>query len=280
MSSFNMEDAGFNVGVNVRIRSLDKKTGRVLAERQGHNRCLKMQLLGLVKWLNGEFNPSQSYLISYDWIPRYLGVGTNVATGGDAPSTVTTQVNINDTRLLNEISPRVKLPERNKVVNKSSQSYIQLIISTYLPEDQYNGQTIAEAGLFSEPTGNNCLFRITFEDIPKTEDSVVEVTWTISVISVDSGNEPYEEVNKTDLRLSMEHILDKFAELYPPFKPACDDIKNIGIYVYGKSDADQIQVDDATLKLTQDYTDLLNVDPPGVPEEVVQKVDEINGEIV
>lgn len=80
----------------------------------------------------------------------------------------------------------MKLPERNKIINKSSQSYIQLVISTYLPEEYYNNQTIAEAGLFSQATGNNCLFRITFDGIKKTKDSVVEVTWTISIISVDS----------------------------------------------------------------------------------------------
>lgn len=280
MSNFNVKDAGYEVGVNVNIVQRDSKTGRIITQRQGHNRCLRMTLLGITKWLNGEFNPSQPYLISYDWIPRYLGVGTNVSSGGDAPTSVTSSVKINDTRLLNEISPRMKLPERNKIINKSSQSYIQLVISTYLPEEYYNDQTIAEAGLFSQATGNNCLFRITFDGIKKTRDSVVEVTWTISIISVDSQNEPFEEVNKEDLELSINNLVARFGELYEPFKKSCNDLINLGIFLYGKSDASQTEIDEATLQLNKDFNDLKNVDPPGIPDTVIEQVDEINGEVI
>ena len=182
-NNFDISDAGFNVGVNVRITKRDKLTGKILEERKGHNRCLKMQLMGIVKWLNGEFNPTQSYLVHYDWIPRYLAVGTNTATSTTPPG-ITSEVTINDTRLLSELSPRLKLPERNKIINRSTQNYIQLVIATYLPEELYVNEAIAEAGLFSGETGNNCLFRITFDPIIKTTDSVVEVNWTISVISV------------------------------------------------------------------------------------------------
>ena len=104
---FHIKDAGFNVGVNVKITKRDKKTGRVLETREGHNRCLRMTLMGIAKYLNGEFNDT-NYLILSDWIPRYLGIGTNIATV-DSDAGITSEVSINDARLLNEI----KLNEAN-----------------------------------------------------------------------------------------------------------------------------------------------------------------------
>lgn len=279
-NNFDISDAGFNIGVNVRITKRDKLTGKILEERKGHNRCLKMQLMGIVKWLNGEFNPTQSYLVHYDWIPRYLAVGTNTATTTTPPG-ITSEVTINDTRLLSELSPRLKLPERNKIINRSTQNYIQLVIATYLPEELYVNEAIAEAGLFSGETGNNCLFRITFDPIIKTTDSIVEVNWTISVISVESENKPYEEVDKSDLRQSMEHLLDRFAELYPTIKNACEQMKVPAIYNYGRNDVSQAEIDEATLIMNQCYIDLKDLQPgEDISQEVINKVDEINGEII
>lgn len=253
--TLSIEDGSFTMGINVKLTKRDKKTGKILETREGHNKCLKMQLMGIVKWLNGEFNDTQSYLLHYDWIPRYLGVGTNIATS-TSPIGISSEVTINDTRLLNEISPRMKLPDRNTVVNRSTQNYVQLIITTYLPEEYYNGETIAEAGLFSRETGNNCLFRIVFDGIPKTEDSVIEVSWTISVISVSSENTPYTEVDKVDLRAELNRLLDLFATKYPDLTSACNAMKSPGIYEYGRLDAKQADVDAATLLLSQEYNKL------------------------
>ena len=232
MNNFNINDTAFDVGVNVRITKRDKHTGKILEKREGHNRCLRMQLMGIVKWLNGEFNDTQPYLLHYQWIPRYLGLGTNIASGAVPPG-ISTEVSISDTRLLHEISPRIKLPERNKIINRSTQNFIQLVIVTYLPEDQFVGESLGEAGLFSQESGNNCLFRITFDPIVKDTDSVVEINWTISVISVESTGQPYEDQDKTDLRQSMEALLDRFAELYPTLKDAVTILKDPCIYDYG-----------------------------------------------
>ena len=223
-NSFSVRDAAFDVGVNVRVRKLDKRTGRELERREGHNRCLKMQLMGITKFLNGEYNNSQPQLEYYDWIPRYLAVGTNL--GSSSSSGVTTEVSINDTKLFHEISPRMKLPERNKIINRSTQNYIQLVIVTYLPEELYNDEFIREAGLFSKETGNNCLFRIVFDEIHKTLDSVIEINWTITVISLESSGAAYSEIDKTDLREAMNELLDLFAQKYPDLKSACDIIKS------------------------------------------------------
>lgn len=279
MGTLSMKDAGFNIGVNVHIKKIHKRTGKIITERKGHNRCLRSQLMGITKFLNGEYNETQPQLQYYDWIPRYLGVGTNIA-AGSTPAGVSTHTSINDTQLLHEISPRVKLPEKNKIINRSTQSYIQLVITTYLPENYYNGQIISEAGLFSKATGNNCLFRITFEGIPKDPDSVIEISWTISIISVDSGNQPYEEMNKDDLKLTAGKILDKISELYPPFKDACDSIKNEALYELSRMDSSIESVDRVTTVLAKEYTKLLEVDAPLSEAEVAKQVDEINGETV
>lgn len=261
--SFSLEDAGFNVGVNVRLTQRNAKTGRVMETREGHNTCLKMQLMGIVKWLNGEFNDTQDYLLHYDWIPRYLAVGTNQATY-ESSEGVKSEVNVNDTRLLTEISPRIPLPERNKVINKSTQRYIQLVITTYIPSEYYNGETISEAGLFSRATGNNCLFRIVFDGINKTEDSVIEVSWTISVISVESDGNPYEEVDKEDLRRKLNEILDTLGKYDPnsaELKKILKDMIDKGIIIYGKQSVTQTQVDDVVRELDEDLEDLKASNP-------------------
>ena len=258
MGKLDLKDAGFNIGVNVKITKRDKYTGKILETRENHNRCLRYQLLGMAKFLNGEFNRTateeeQDY---YHWVPRYLGVGTNIA--GSSTSSVGTEVNINDTMLLNEISPRLKLPDRNKIVSRSTQSYIQLVIDTYLPSQLYNGNTIAEAGLFADETGNNCLFRITFSGITKDENSVIQVSWIISIISIASENEPYVDVDKTDLKEILDEIFDKIGTMDSRFTTICNDLKLQGIPTYASNTVMQDDVDEVTQLLTQDYNNLDN----------------------
>ena len=45
MGTLKTQDAVFNIGVNVDIKGIDKKTGEVKIHRKGHNRCLKLQLM-------------------------------------------------------------------------------------------------------------------------------------------------------------------------------------------------------------------------------------------
>ena len=264
--NFDISDAGFNVGVNVRIRQRDKETGRILQERQVHNRCLKTELLAIVKFLDGQFNTTMPYNLSRNYIPNYLGVGTNMATY-DASASVTSSVSISDTRLLHEIGPRMQLPQKNTIINKSSQDYIQLVIVAYLPSEYYNGYTLREAGLFSKASGNNCLFRVTFDGIEKTEDTVVEVNWTISVISVESQHDAYESVDKTDLKLMMDKILDKIAEILPDVKIATDDLKDPAILDFKNTSVSQAKIDEDTATLRTDYLAIKDLDPlqPVIP---------------
>ena len=100
-------EACFNMGINVVVTKKDKRTGRVLQQERGHNRCLKQTLLGIAKYLNGEFNPTQplyneenpSYRLEDDWIPSWLGIGTNIIGNLSSSSGVTNIVSVNDTKL-------------------------------------------------------------------------------------------------------------------------------------------------------------------------------------
>ena len=278
MGTLKTQDAVFNIGVNVDIKGIDKKTGEIKIHRRGHNRCLKLQLMGLAKFLNGEFNKSNPQATYYDWIPRYLALGTNLAEY-DSGTGVTSIVDINDAKLLNEISPRLALPERNIIINKSTQSYVQLVINTYVPEEMFNGQTIREAGLFSKSTGNNCLFRITFDDITKTEDIVLEVNWTITIISIDSQNQPYEEVDKTDLWNSMEMVLNRFGQLAPDISGFCADLVS-AIREYAKTDSTVASVKAQTDIISNDFNLMTDWSTIGVSQATLDKVDDINGEII
>jgi hypothetical protein len=234
--------------------------------------------MGIAKFLNGEYNKSNPQATYFDWIPRYLALGTNIA-AYDSGTSVTSIVDINDAKLLNEISPRLALPERNIIINKSTQAYVQLVINTYVPEELFNGQTIREAGLFSKATGNNCLFRITFDDITKTEDIVLEVNWTITIISIDSQNQPYEEVDKTDLWNSMELLLNRFGQVAPDLSGFCTDL--IGaIREYAKTDSTIISVKAQTDIMNNDFNTMADWDEIGITDEILAKVDEINGEVI
>ena len=273
--SLSMTDAGYTVGVNVRLTKRDKHTGAVLETREGHNRCLRMELMGITKFLNGEFNDT-SYTAAQDWIPRYLGLGTNIASV-DSDSHIKQEVHINDTRLLDEISPRLKLPDRNTIVNRTAQSYVQLVITTYLPEELYNGQTIREAGLFSKASGNNCLFRIVFDEITKERDSVVEVTWTISIISIDSQNEPYEEYSKTDLRESINEVIERTAQLYTPYEAIVDDFEDC-IYECIRTDSTEESIAKATEKMMAILVEMRDWETESVLDEIEDALDAINGD--
>lgn len=66
MNNLSIRDAGFNMSVNVNLTLRDKYTGEILDRRIGHNRCLKTQLMGFAKLLNGEFNISQPELLTKD----------------------------------------------------------------------------------------------------------------------------------------------------------------------------------------------------------------------
>lgn len=62
MNNLQIEDAGLNFGINVVVTKRDSKTGRIIQQEKGHNKCLKQQLLGIIKFLDGKTN---SYIKHY-----------------------------------------------------------------------------------------------------------------------------------------------------------------------------------------------------------------------
>ena len=258
MSKLKMQDAGFTIGVNFCITKRDKKTGRVLQQEKSHNRCLMNQLTGIAKFLNGEFNNTADTFNRdyFNWIPRYLGIGTNVSAG---ESSVGTTVKMTDTRLLNEILPesgRMKLPETNKIITRAGQAYIQIVIEAYLPNELFNNMDLREAGLFSKEKGNNCLFRIIFPEVHKEENSVVMISWTITIISIDSQGDPTVVVDKTDLELAFQTAMTKLAAIYPNTTDLAKALydstdANSAILVYGDRAATQETVNKCVEKLNK-----------------------------
>lgn len=253
------KDSFADFGVNVTIIKRDSRTGMEIERREGHNRVCKLGLLGIIKFINGEYNPENTPLVTWDWIPRYLGVGTNIA-GAGSTAGITSEVSFNDTRLLNEISPRILLPQRNTIQNRPTDPYIKLIIRHYLPNELYVGELIGEAGLFSKETGNNLWARIAFPPILKDEYNILELNWEISVISLESTNDPYTYVNKIDLRKAMNMALDKIHDNYANYdkvklQKLITDLKD-GIYDYGRADADQTTIDLDTETIIKDTTDI------------------------
>lgn len=185
---------------NVRICKRNKN-GKILEERYSKNRVTRLMLYGIGKFLLGHFNNSSPDKI-YEFIPRYLALGTNTP-GADADSAgVTTLSNVNDTRLLNEITTssttsetvkRVWIAERNmcKINTKFSDPFIRISIKTYISSSHYDGMSIGEAGLFSKEKDNNCLARVCFSPITKNENEVLDIQWDITLLSY--GETKYPE---------------------------------------------------------------------------------------
>lgn len=160
--------------------------GRELDRREGKNRVTKLALMGIIRMINGEFTNKTPEDID-NYVPHYLALGSNA--GDNINPGVTSAVTVNDSRLLHEISPRIKLTQRNIIENRETNPFIKLTIRVFIPVDQFVGETIGEAGLFTKESGNNCWARIAFDPIQKQANEVLDVTWEITVMSV--GNTVY-----------------------------------------------------------------------------------------
>lgn len=180
---------------NVRIRVFNKNTGQVKTERNIKNRVTRLMLWGIARFLSGEFNDSTPDKI-YEYIPRFLALGSNQPSSNDSYSGVTTAVTVNDTRLLNEHTVasstgrsepcrRINIQGRqhSKTSTAFSDSFVKLSLSTYISSSAYNDLQIGEAGLFSKEKDNNCLARVVFTPFTKTEEEVIDIQWDITLLS-------------------------------------------------------------------------------------------------
>lgn len=216
----------FDIPFNVTIRVVNKKNNTVIDTIRKSNRVTKLALMGLIKFTNGEFNPSSPdfMYLTQKYIPRYLALGTNVAT--EINEGVSSMVDVNDAKLLSEIvdkvtgdNLRIKLTQRNQIINRYTDPYMKLVIRCYIPETMFNGEIIREAGLFTDSTGNNCWARIVLpKPVSKTEDIVLDVVWELTFISLESTNLPYEESGglKSQLYNLIAEGLEKVQSQYTP----------------------------------------------------------------
>lgn len=171
------------------------KSGKILEQRFAKNRVTRLMLYGIGKFLLGHFNDSSPDKI-YEFIPRYLALGTNTPGSDYQTANVSTISSVNDTRLLNEITQsstigtsesvkRIWIAERNmcKINTKFSDPSIKVSIKTYISSEHYDGMDIGEAGLFSKEKDNNCLARVCFPSIKKNHGEVLDIQWDITLLS-------------------------------------------------------------------------------------------------
>lgn len=230
--------------VNVRMEFRNIKTGKIVNLVETHNRVTKHALLGMIRMIDGEFNSSTPFQIA-NYIPRYFALGSNQALGNNNAG-ITTEVTVNDTRLLSEIDyPRTRLIQKNIITNRYNDPYIKLTIRHYIPNNAYVDQSLAEAGLFSDKTGNNCWARITFDRFVKDDETVIDITWEITIVSMESEKDPYTSIDKLNLYKAMKEGLEEIGNSYPNLKDLCDAIQT-GITDYAKKDASQQLIDSDT----------------------------------
>ena len=211
---------------NVTIRRR-AKSGKILEERYAKNRVTRLMLYGIGKFLLGQFNNSSPDKI-YEYIPRYLALGSNTV-GLDASTiNVSTVSSVNDTRLLNEFTKsstsgatesisRINIAERNlcKLNTKFSDPFIKVSIKTYISSTHYDGLSIGEAGLFSKEKDNNCLARVCFAPIIKNPGEVLDIQWDITLLSYGETKYPekLEIENGGKIVIPIKYTNKKFKEM-------------------------------------------------------------------
>ena len=216
--------APFTQNVTITKRTVK---GKELEKQVSKNRITKLMLFGIARFLKGEFNDSTPDKI-YEYIPRYLALGTNKPGIDSATAGVTVLSNVTDTRLLNEITvsnstgrtepvKRISIAERNmcKINSKFSDPFIKVSIKCYVSEPTYDGMTIAECGLFSKERDNNCLARVCFNPITKNPGEVLDIQWDITLLSY--GETKYPDSisieNGSKVTIPLQYTNKKFKEI-------------------------------------------------------------------
>ena len=261
--------AGIGVpNVNVHIQARNVETGEITYDIEKHNRVMKSSLYSLARVINGEFCTADNITINnnrrfqlYNYIPRYIALGSNVAPAGKPNNTnVSTEVTINDSCLLNEFNyPRMKLTQKNLIEDRYNAPYIKLTIKHYVPVTAFVGEEIAEAGLFCEETGNNLWARITFPRFKKDDVTVVDITWEITIISLESTDEPYVDIDKSGLWSSFTNAFGILVNKYGSDLNNLMSLLEEGIKVYASQYVDQQTVSDIAQRISLEADRIKNL---------------------
>ena len=205
----------FPVNVNIYHKSTG---GKILNQSSVKNMCLKEYgLYSYVRWLIGSFH-NGSLVDNGQYVPQYLAVGSNTAPLNGAPNT-DTAVKITDVSLFHELDDtsvtgepasknRIPLNRANYIEDVENQNWLKVQYEAYIPEDRFVNETIGELALMTMPTGWNAYARVTgFEPFVKVPNSVVQVIWEITIISVESS-ERFVPPIKTYLREAIEKAIN------------------------------------------------------------------------
>lgn len=209
--------AGLLFPVNVKV--IQKSTnGDLIKNFVVKNRVLKEYgLYSYVRFLIGDFH-NNVLENGGQYIPKYLAVGSNEAPITGAPGT-TPAVQITDISLFHENfdnnitgesidKVRIPLNRANYIEDDDSEPFLKIQYEAYIPENRFVGQTIGELALMTESTGWNAFARISgFEPFVKEPNTVVQVIWEITIISIESSTRFVPPI-KTYLRECIEKAID------------------------------------------------------------------------
>lgn len=208
---------GLMCPVNVKIIRKNSD-GSLISETDVKNMVLKTYgLYSYVRFILGSFNNGSIYDYK-QYVPKYLAVGSNSYPLTGAPGT-DTAVQITDISLFHELDDtavtgepiennRIKLNRANYIEDNEKDNYLKIQYEAYIPEDRFVGQTIGEMALMTMSTGWNAFARITgFEPFKKEPNTVIEVIWEITIISIESSNR-YHPLVKKYLREAIEKAID------------------------------------------------------------------------
>lgn len=205
-----MLDGNFNLYNNVKITLFNTKH-EFKKEYTAHNKANATFIQGILKFIRGEFTPSNlaTDIFQHDpqnaksYIPSYISFG-NGGFNFDPFENNVIKESYFDNSLQNELVSkefkRLSLSKSEIGFNNSSDSG-NLNLVTYVPAGYYTNMVsfnntcyLTEVGLFANDfdgnlnTANRMLARVTFnEPIPQTKEDIILVQWNIGAVSVNPG---------------------------------------------------------------------------------------------
>lgn len=168
-----MERSEVLVQYNVGIRVVDTKTGRI-SETFGNNRVMKNFLIGLLKFIKGDFSVSLGDMTQF--IPYYLKAGS-----GNTPVTVT-DPGLDDPIIVD--GKIFKTPIQESQPDYSGQDFVTLSYRFQIDTNALVGETISEIGLFTKAENDADSYMLARyvldEPIIKTNTEFIQVVWVIN----------------------------------------------------------------------------------------------------
>ena len=221
------------------------KTGEIIYDIKKHNRVLKLPLFTMLRAINGEFSQCDDSTVAinkkfqlYNFIPRFVAFGSSDQ-----------EVDINDTKLGKELDePRMRLTRSNSLENQYNNPYIKITIKHFVPLTSLVNQDLAEVGLFCEETGDNCFARITFDPFTKDDTTVIDLTWEITIIIIETETEPYSQVNKVLLKQAIRNGMNYISNQYPDYIELMRALRK-AIDTYVDQASTQTKIDESTQEL-------------------------------